>query len=100
MPASQNQRAFFRPILTFYEGRIHQLSTRRKYFRARKTLQLLARCRPELRQGVQSPLQIEGTGWDIGQAVAFFASPRARYITGQVLVVDGGVSILSPERDT
>lgn len=47
-----------------------------------------------------SPLGIEGTGWDIGQAVTFLASPRARFITGQVLVVDGGTTIASPPRGT
>lgn len=38
-----------------------------------------------------SVLGIEGTGWDVGNAVVFLASDRARYITGQVLVVDGGM---------
>jgi NAD(P)-dependent dehydrogenase (short-subunit alcohol dehydrogenase family) len=31
-----------------------------------------------------------GSVEDIGQAVAFLASEKADYITGQVLVVDGG----------
>jgi NAD(P)-dependent dehydrogenase (short-subunit alcohol dehydrogenase family) len=52
------------------------------------------------RRRMASPLGIEGSGWDIGHAVTFLASPRARYITGQVLVVDGGVTISSPPRDT
>jgi NAD(P)-dependent dehydrogenase (short-subunit alcohol dehydrogenase family) len=47
-----------------------------------------------------SPLQIEGTGWDIGNAVVFLASDRARYITGQTLVVDGGATLVGPQRDT
>ena len=47
-----------------------------------------------------SPLGIEGTGWDIGHAVVFLASPLARFITGQVLVVDGGVTLASPARGT
>lgn len=47
-----------------------------------------------------SVLKLEGTGWDIGNAVVFLASDNARYITGQTLVVDGGVTLLSPERDS
>ena len=43
-------------------------------------------------------LQIEGSGWDIGNAVVFLASARARYITGQTLVVDGGVTLQGPAR--
>ncbi len=45
-----------------------------------------------------SPLGIEGTGWDIGNAVVFLCSDRARYITGQVLVVDGGVTLGAARR--
>jgi NAD(P)-dependent dehydrogenase (short-subunit alcohol dehydrogenase family) len=52
------------------------------------------------RRRISSILRIEGTGWDIGNAVCFLASPRARFITGQVLVVDGGVTLVAPERGT
>ena len=45
-----------------------------------------------------SALRIEGSPWDIGHAVTFLASNHARYITGQALVVDGGVTLRSPER--
>jgi NAD(P)-dependent dehydrogenase (short-subunit alcohol dehydrogenase family) len=47
-----------------------------------------------------SVLQIEGTGWDIGAAVRFFLSDQAKYITGQILCVDGGVTLVGPRRDT
>jgi NAD(P)-dependent dehydrogenase (short-subunit alcohol dehydrogenase family) len=47
-----------------------------------------------------SVLKTEGTGWDIGHAVRFLLSDHARYITGQVLVVDGGVTLQAPERDS
>ena len=47
-----------------------------------------------------SLLNTEGTGWDVGHAVKFLLSDYARYITGQVLVVDGGVTLQGPERDS
>jgi NAD(P)-dependent dehydrogenase (short-subunit alcohol dehydrogenase family) len=46
-----------------------------------------------------SALGIEGTGWDVGHAVRFLLSDHARYITGQTLVVDGGVTLQAPARD-
>lgn len=39
------------------------------------------------------PLGYFGEPGDIAEAVAFLASPAARYITGQVLSVDGGMAI-------
>jgi NAD(P)-dependent dehydrogenase (short-subunit alcohol dehydrogenase family) len=47
-----------------------------------------------------SALGIEGTGWDIGYAVRFLLSDHARYITGHTLVVDGGVTLQAPERES
>jgi NAD(P)-dependent dehydrogenase (short-subunit alcohol dehydrogenase family) len=45
-----------------------------------------------------SVTSLEGTGWDIGEAVLFLASARARYITGQTLVVDGGATLVGRQR--
>ena len=42
---------------------------------------------------------IESSGWDVGHAVRYLAGENARYITGQVLVVDGGTTLRGPERD-
>lgn len=50
------------------------------------------------RRRLASPLQTEGTGWDVGNAVRFLASDEARWITGHALVVDGGVTLNSASR--
>ncbi len=47
-----------------------------------------------------SVLGVEGTGWDIGQAVRFLVSVQARFVTGQVLVVDGGATLVGPSRES
>jgi 3-oxoacyl-[acyl-carrier protein] reductase len=39
----------------------------------------------------QIPLASLGQPEDVAEAVLFFASPAARYVTGQVLAVDGGM---------
>ena len=50
------------------------------------------------RRRKSSLLEVEGTGWDIGNAVVFLSSDWARYITGQTLVVDGGCTLTSRSR--
>jgi 3-oxoacyl-[acyl-carrier protein] reductase len=45
------------------------------------------------------PLRHRGKPQDIANAVVFFASPMSRQVTGQVLGVDGGVSVSSPMPD-
>jgi len=54
---------------------------------------------PEFVQSVKDthPLGL-GSAEDIAEAVCFLASDRARWITGQELVVDGGRTIVSPPR--
>lgn len=47
-----------------------------------------------------SLLEIEGSGWDIGNAVRFLLSDQARFITGQTLVVDGGATLTGRPRAT
>lgn len=42
------------------------------------------------------PLGIEGDAWDVAHAVAFLASDEARFITGVLLPVDGGVTEIGP----
>jgi len=49
----------------------------------------------EIRKGAlaQIPVSRFGEGADIAAAVAFFAGSEASFITGQVLAVDGGMSM-------
>jgi len=42
----------------------------------------------------QNLMQKEGTGWDVGYALLFLCSKEAGWITGLIMPVDGGVSIL------
>ena len=45
-----------------------------------------------------APLGTEGTAWDIGYAAVYLASPEARWVTGQLLCVDGGMTLVGPAR--
>jgi len=53
------------------------------------TAQIPENIREELRKLI--PLGTFGESADVAAAVAFIASPEAKYITGQVLTVDGGM---------
>lgn len=44
----------------------------------------------------QVPTGRMGDSWDVAHAVAFLASDESRYITGQQLVVDGGITQCTP----
>jgi NAD(P)-dependent dehydrogenase (short-subunit alcohol dehydrogenase family) len=50
---------------------------------------------PGMREGLEAltPLRLEGSGEEIGDAVIFLSSPSAAWITGQILGVDGGMTI-------
>src|SRR3989475_6657872 len=44
-----------------------------------------------------SPLGTEGTGWDVGWGAVYLASNEARWVTGQTLVIDAGLTLTTRE---
>jgi NAD(P)-dependent dehydrogenase (short-subunit alcohol dehydrogenase family) len=45
------------------------------------------------RSGVRIPLRRQGSAWEVASAALFLLSDDASYITGQRLVVDGGLTV-------
>ena len=43
------------------------------------------------RRRLAVPMQTEGTGWDVGHAAVYLASDEARWVTGVMLPIDGGL---------
>ena len=54
---------------------------------------LASRGRPA-RERTPVPLGRQGTAWEVAAATVFLLSDHARYITGQVLAVDGGLTLI------
>jgi NAD(P)-dependent dehydrogenase (short-subunit alcohol dehydrogenase family) len=48
------------------------------------------------RRATSGLIKDEGTAWDIGWAAVYLASDEARWVTGQVLTVDAGITITIP----
>jgi NAD(P)-dependent dehydrogenase (short-subunit alcohol dehydrogenase family) len=51
------------------------------------------------RRATSGIIKDEGNAWDIGWASVFLASDEARWITGQTIHVDAGISILIPDNN-
>jgi 3-oxoacyl-[acyl-carrier protein] reductase len=47
----------------------------------------------EIKQGVKTPMKRSGTPAEVASVISFLSSTDASYVTGQVVVVDGGNSI-------
>ena len=58
------------------------------------TPMVAGRMTPQAREQrrLRSLLQTEGSGWDVGHAVAYLASDEARWVTGVILPVDAGAT--------
>ena len=60
-----------------------------------RKIRLLYLLGPEARERRRkaSPLGTEGTGWDVGWGAVYLASDESRWVTGQVLVIDAGLTV-------
>ncbi|WP_435204045.1 SDR family NAD(P)-dependent oxidoreductase [Micromonospora sp. bgisy143] len=57
------------------------------------TIYTAASTMAEIKQGLGTPVGRPGTPDEVAAAISFLCSPAASYITGQMLVVDGGNSV-------
>jgi len=37
-----------------------------------------------------NPMKVRGDAWDVAEAIAYLASPAARFVNGELLIIDGG----------
>src|SRR5437773_144685 len=44
-----------------------------------------------------SPLGTEGTGWDVAWGAVYLVSDEARWVTGQTLIIDAGLTLTTRE---
>lgn len=44
-----------------------------------------------------NPLNVEGTAWDVAWGAVYLASDESRWVTGHVLVIDGGLTATTRE---
>jgi NAD(P)-dependent dehydrogenase (short-subunit alcohol dehydrogenase family) len=51
------------------------------------------------RRATSGLIKDEGSAWDIGWAAVYLASDEARWVTGQVLTIDAGITITIPGND-
>ena len=75
---------------------IERIRQEREAWEARELREFVARqpeSRPEYRTGSGLPVKRVYTPEDVAGAALFLASDLAAYITGQVLVVDGGLVV-------
>lgn len=84
---------FDRPTISFRDA--YRDPARSKTARRDETGQIDPELRDKVRRGMSesSPLKILGTPSDIALALLYLASDASRFVTGQILAVNGGESM-------